>query len=125
MPAIPDFNKNELWIINNTLEERYRRSVEPQFADTELRLNPNSTVMTDCPALFWQDGDANFVIIKVGEGMYRSQFFYRVHQQFGTGVEEYDDLTECIVTLLQVQADHEVNRQKELEAEAAKNSTTN
>jgi len=24
---------------------------------------------------------------------------------YGTGVEEYDDLSECIVTLLQVQAD--------------------
>jgi hypothetical protein len=25
---------------------------------------------------------------------------------YGTGVEEYDDLSECAVTLLQVQADH-------------------
>jgi hypothetical protein len=25
---------------------------------------------------------------------------------YGTGVEEYDDLSECVVTLLQVQADH-------------------
>ncbi len=27
---------------------------------------------------------------------------------YGTGVEEYDDLSECIVTLLQVQADYVV-----------------
>jgi hypothetical protein len=27
---------------------------------------------------------------------------------FGTGIEEYDDLSECLVTLLQVQADHAV-----------------
>jgi hypothetical protein len=25
---------------------------------------------------------------------------------YGTGTEEYDDLSECMVTLLQVQADH-------------------
>jgi hypothetical protein len=25
---------------------------------------------------------------------------------YGTGVEEYDDLSECMVTLLQVQADY-------------------
>jgi hypothetical protein len=25
---------------------------------------------------------------------------------YGTGVEEYDDLSECMVSLLQVQADH-------------------
>lgn len=120
MPSISDFNKNELWIIDSTLTERYRRSVETQFADTELRLNPNSTSMTDCPAVYWSDGDAHFVIIKSGEGCYRSQFFYRVHQQYGTGIEEYNDLSECVVTLLQVQADHEVNRQREIESQAAK-----
>jgi hypothetical protein len=25
---------------------------------------------------------------------------------YGTGIEEYDDLSECVVSLLQVQADH-------------------
>ena len=37
---------------------------------------------------------------------YRCQFYYRVHQMYGTGEEEYDDLSECMVTLLQVQADY-------------------
>ena len=53
------------------------------------------------------------MVVKVGEGAYRSQLFYRVHQQFGTGVEEYNDLTECVVTLLQMQAGHEAKRQAE------------
>jgi hypothetical protein len=46
------------------------------------------------------------VVVKTGDRNYRCQFFYRIHQMYGTGVEEYDDLTECMVTLLQVQADH-------------------
>jgi hypothetical protein len=52
------------------------------------------------------------IISKTGEDRYRSQFFYRLHQMFSTGIEEYDDITECVVTLLQVQAD-----QAALEAE--------
>lgn len=108
---IPDFNKNELWIVNKTLEERYRRAIELQFADSELRLNPHSTQLTDCPTIFWQDDEGvSFVVVKIGEDRYRCQFFYRVHQQYGTGVEEYDDLTDCIVSLLQVQADHTVSQ---------------
>lgn len=113
MANVPDFNKNELWIINDTLKQRYRKEVEVNLVDVELRLNPHSTELTPCPAVYWQDGDAHLLVIKAGEGRYRSQFFYRVHQQFGTGVEEYGDLTECVVTLLQVQADHEAQRKDE------------
>lgn len=111
MAGVPDFNKNELWIIHDTLKQRYGREIAVEEVDTELRLNPHSSTLTPCPAIYWQAGDANFIITKVGEGRYRSQFFYRVHQQFGTGIEEYRDLTECVVTLLQVQADHEAKRQ--------------
>lgn len=106
MATIPDFNKNELWVIQDTLKQRYRKEVEYDLVDIEMRLDPHSSVLTPCPAVYWKEDGVSFVIIKTGEGRYRSQFFYRVHQQFGTGVEEYTDLTECVVTLLQVQADH-------------------
>jgi hypothetical protein len=35
---------------------------------------------------------------------YRRQFFNRVHQKYGTDIEEYTDLTGCAVSLLQMQA---------------------
>lgn len=113
MAIIPDFNKNEMWIIHDTLKQRFCKDIEVQEVDTELRLNPHSSELTPCPAIYWEAGNAHFIVIKTGEGRYRCQFFYRVHQQFGTGVEEYNDLTECVVTLLQVQADHEAKRQAE------------
>jgi hypothetical protein len=47
----------------------------------------------------------NFAIFKPGERLYRCQFFYQPYRRFGTGITEYDDLTECTVTLLQAQAD--------------------
>jgi hypothetical protein len=106
MNAIEDFTESELWIIRTTLEERYGVKIEPQLADTELRLNPFSTELTICPAAYWEHEGCHFIVCKTGEPRYRCQFYYRVHQMYGTGTEEYDDLSECMVTLLQVQADY-------------------
>ena len=107
MSEIEDFTKSELWIIKTTLQERYGEAIEPMLGDTELRLNPYATELTPCPAAYWEHAGCHFIVCKTGESNYRCQFYYRVHQMYGTGVEEYDDLSECAVTLLQVQADHE------------------
>jgi len=107
MGAISDFTDSELWIVKGTLQERYGHDVEIELAEIELRLNPSSTEMVPCPALYWNYDDCNFVICKVADERYRAQFFFRVHQQYGTGTEEFDNLADCTVTLLQVQADHE------------------
>lgn len=115
MISIPDFNDNELWIIRDTLKQRYREAVEPELAEIEMRLDPHSTELTVCPALVWKHDAASLIIVKTGEERYRAQFFYRVHQQYGTGVNEYSDLTECVVTLLQVQADHNAQQAEEAE----------
>ena len=106
MSAIEDFTGSELWIIRTTLEERHGKAIEPQLADAELRLNPYATELTVCPAACWEHEGCHFIVCKTGSPRYRCQFYYRVHQMFGTGVEEYDDLSECMVTLLQVQADY-------------------
>lgn len=37
----------------------------------------------------------------------------RVHQQYGTGIERYDEIEDCIISLLRVQADHTRNKQQE------------
>ena len=105
MSAIDDFTESELWIINTTLEERYGKPMDLQLADIELRLNPYATELTPCPAAFWEHEKCKFIVCKTGPTRYRCQFYYRVHKMYGTGVEEYDDLSECMVTLLQVQAD--------------------
>lgn len=111
MANIEDFNKNELWVVEKTLDERYGRTLELQLAESELRLDPHSTELTPCPTLFWQDDSGtSFVIFKVGDRRYRCLFYYRIREQYDTGVYEYDDLTECVVTLLQVHADHELTK---------------
>ena len=106
MSQIADFSESELWVIRTTLAERYNETVQTQLADAELRLDPYSSELTSCPGAYWERDGCHFVVFKTGEHRYRCQFYYRIHQMFGTGIEEFDDLSECVVTLLQVQADH-------------------
>lgn len=76
-------------------------------------MRPEDRVLTECPALFWQVDEASFVIIKVAERACRNQFYYRGYQQYGTGIRDFDDIAECIVTTLQVHADQETIRREE------------
>jgi hypothetical protein len=113
MNKIPDFTENEVWTIQTTLNERYKSEKELQLAESEIRLSTTDRELTVCPATYWEHEGCHFIIVKAGDKRYRCQFFYRVHQQYGTSINEFDDLSECTVILLQTQADHEVDRQKE------------
>ena len=104
--TIPDFTETELWGVSTTLKERYGHEIELELADAELRLSPEVRTTTPCPTVYWQADDTNFVVFKLGEKHYRCQFYFRGFQQFGTGRDDYDDITECVTTLLQVEADH-------------------
>ena len=112
MSSIPDFTESERWVVETTLKERYGKAVEVQQADVELRLDPAVPELTVCPALVWKERGAGFVLSKVGDSRFRCQFFYSVREQYGTGKAEYDDLLECVVALLKLQADHETRRQQ-------------
>ena len=117
MPDIADFTKTELWTVESTLKERWGKDngIEFQFADADIRLSPSDRETVECPGLIWQYEGCNFVIFKTGIQNYRCQFFYRGYQQYGTGVHEYDDIGDCIISLLQVQSDHQ--RENEMQSE--------
>jgi len=119
MAGIPDFTDTELWTLQSTLKERWSEDndIELQLAETEVRLSPSDRESTECPAVIWSHNGCNFIIIKSGVQNYRCQFFYRGYQQYGTGVREYDDMGDCIVSLLQVQADHARQSQMDSEGE--------
>jgi hypothetical protein len=105
--AIPDFTEAEQQLVAAQLLHRYGQPVPLQLADSELQLNPVTLDLTLCPTLYWTERGAHFVVCKVADGRYRSQFFYSETEHYGTGKDEYHDLRECVVTLLQVQSDHE------------------
>ncbi len=102
-----EFTPDEINIVEEVLIERYGKAVGAELADVELRLHKDDRELVERPAVYWEEGECHFVICKLGKNQFRSQFFYRGHQQFGTGREDYDDLHHCTVTLLQVQADHQ------------------
>ncbi len=110
MGPIPDFTQDELEIVRELTERRYRKPITVELADAEVQIEPSSGELTLCPTLFWRERDANFVVVKTGERRYRCEFFYHPSEHYGTGVAAYTDLVECTTTLLRLQADHEAQR---------------
>jgi len=110
---IPDFTDTQVWTVTDSLKERFRAEIDVQLIESEVRIHPHDRELTEVPGLYWQAEDCNFIILKTGQNRFRCQFFYRVHQQYGTGIDEYDDLTDCIVSLLQVQSDQARNSQQD------------
>lgn len=102
---IPDFTETELWAVRSTLKERYGKEVEPQRADTEVMLG-GADGMAWCPALFWSAKAANFTIVKLGGKRYRAYFYYHPEHQLGTGIDSYDEIGDCVISVLQVESDH-------------------
>jgi hypothetical protein len=106
-----DFTDSELKLVNHTLFERYGRMVALQTADAEVQLNPESEDLTLCPVIYWEERGAHFVVFKLDASLFKAQFFYNETTQYGTGKESFDNLGDCVITLLQVQADHEQQMQ--------------
>ncbi len=109
MNTIADFTAADRWIVETALKERYEEPVELQLADSEARLDPDSPEITLCPTFYWKAHGVEFVIFKVADNRYRSQFYYSAGEQFGTG-RDFDDLAECASVTLKLQADHEKDR---------------
>jgi hypothetical protein len=107
--TISDFNDADRWVVESALKERYGKRVAIEPADSELRLDPESKEITVCPTLYWEGQGVEFVIFKIADDRYRSQFYYSITEQYGTG-RDFDDLAECVVTTLRLQADHEKDR---------------
>lgn len=102
-----DFTDSELKLVNQALMERYGRLVAIQIADAEVQLDAEGEALTECPTIYWEERGAHFVVVKTGDSRYTGQFFYSEATQFGTGKPMFDNLGDCVVTLLQVQSDHE------------------
>jgi len=108
MNHLAELSNAELQLVQEIVDRRYGNPIEIQPVTTEIRLNPEDQTLTSCPGIYWEARKAHFLIYKVGESCFRSLFFYRVHQQYSTGIPEYHDLKTCVTHLLQIQADHEV-----------------
>jgi hypothetical protein len=111
MPAkIAPMTDTERWVVQQAVNERYGKDVELQDVETEIRLHVDDRELTLCPGFYWTERGCHFVLSKTGDTRYRSMFFYRIRDRFATGREEYDDIGDCVTTLLKMQADEEGKR---------------
>lgn len=108
---IPKFSDRERQLVSQSIYERYGYTVPLVSAEAELQLNLLEDHLTTCPTLTWDERTAHLVIFKTGDSRFRCQFYYTDVEQFGTGKDEYDNLGDCVITLLQVQSDHEREKQ--------------
>lgn len=113
MGEIPAFSASDLKLVQATLKERFGHEVEIKEAETEVRVSPGDRELTTCPALFWIVDGCAFVVSRTGLAAYRTMFYYSVKERFGTGTEEYDNLGDCVITLLKVQEEMDVKRKGE------------
>jgi len=107
---ILDFTDAEITTIRECLTQRYQKDVEIHLADSEILLTEDADNPVTCPTVFWHEREANFVVVKTSIFTYRAQFFYTPHEQYGTSIDEYNDLEQCVAAVLQTQSDHERDR---------------
>ena len=104
---ITDFTADELDALSQTLLKRYRQEVPVEVAIAEIQLDQEDLDVTECPVICWEGRGAHFVLFKLGANRYRGQFYYSDAQQYGTGLSDFGTISDCAMTLLRAQADHE------------------
>ena len=109
MKKTSDFTDADRWVVETALKERYGRRPQVELADSEIKLDPAAAEIMVCPTFYWEESGVEFVVFKVADNRYRSQFYYSITEQYGTG-HDFDDLAECVTTTLKLQADHEKDR---------------
>lgn len=102
---IKPFSARERNLVSQTLLERYGHAMPFQPVDAELQLNLLKEEFAMCPSIMWKESGANFIVFKTGDERFRCLFYYNEATLFGTGKDEFDNLGDCVVTLLQVHTD--------------------
>ena len=57
------------------------------------------------PAAVWEHKHYTFIVIKLGAFNYRSLFYFLRDKRFDAGVDQYNDLDECVDSIMKAQAD--------------------
>lgn len=114
MSKIAGLTEGKLWIIKETLAERYGEPIEPTLADTKLHLNPHDTELDVSPTAYWEHEGCHFELsVKRETGGIAASFFTRATKCLAPALKSLMICLECAVTLLQVQADHAASMAKE------------
>ncbi len=105
MNKIADFTQSEINIAKKLVDNRWRdQPIEIHLADIEIQPKDSDSAIPH-PALVWEDKNSTFVVLKLDSFKYKSFFYFGLDKRFDTGIDEYNDLNECVDHLLKAQAD--------------------
>jgi len=107
--ASADFTDREWQLVHELLRQRYgaRVGLDPIEVDVASAADAESAC---CPGLHWCERGAHFVVVRIAGAAWRGQFFYDDETLLGPGERVFDDLGDCVTTLLRLQADDERQR---------------
>ena len=113
-----DFAESEITTIQNAVDTRWKKDKKKvHLADIEITRTAKDEKTTLCPAAVWETADCTFVVIKVDEFVYKSVFYYLGTKQIDTGISEYNDLSDCVLTLMKVQANFMLSNSSSINVE--------
>ena len=107
MTDTADFSNQEKLAIRTTLAKRWKSNeIDIQLVDVDVSLSDSALDSIKCPAFYWELDEYRFLLMKTGENKYRPQFFYQDSEEVAAETLEFDDVAECTMALLQLQANH-------------------
>ena len=109
-----NYTQSEIDATKKLIDERWKdKDVTVHLADINYEKEGEETSQP-YPALVWEDKHSTFVVLKMGMLAYKSFFYYLKNKRYDTGVLEYNDLQECVTSLMQSQADLLLSKIKEI-----------
>lgn len=109
-----NFTQSEIDATKKLVDERWKdKNITVHLADIDYTKEEEETVQA-YPALVWEDKNTTFIVLKMGMLTYKSFFYYLKNKRYDTGILEYNDLQECVTSLMQSQADLLLSKVKEI-----------
>ncbi len=99
-----DFTQSEVDIIQKHVDDRWREK------DHGVHLGDIEVDGKEQPAAVWEHKHYTFIVIKIGAFKYRALFYFLRDKRFDAGVDEYNDLDECVDSIMKAQADFSLSK---------------
>ena len=100
-----DYTEQECQAVQQVLNERYNSLIEVHLADCEVQPDKDRNERIERPAIFWSALDCSFVLINMADDEFRGFFFYQPNEHFASSLQTYSNAVNCVIALLQSQAD--------------------
>ena len=104
--SISDFSNAEINAVQVLVNARYGEPTELLLGDSEVQLDPENPDLAECPVIYWNAQDCNFIVLKTGEDQYRAQYFYTPHEQVSTRQAFFTAVEDSVVAVLREQAEN-------------------